>query len=222
MSRKTIASVFARYDTLRNACKHPKDHFLAQLPISSLKRFKLPAAPRMADPSVRSGHRSALHHAEETPHILVFLITLHYWNKRLFCCTESCGMLHQKYCSSHGAKLVRFSFHLQQHQARGNSYHSYEFALLSETPPLRNLVEEVWFSLKYTGFRHMQLQRCLASVNCDLHLPEIKIRCSALITREEKFNSKIQRVSSALANHGSHKSPFIGEKHNHRAFAGVN
>lgn len=40
--------------------------------------------------------------------------------------------------------------------------------------------------------------------------------------REEKFHSKIQRVSSALANCGSHEPPFIREKHNHRALAGVN
>lgn len=49
-------------------------------------------------------------------------------------------------------------------------------------------------------------------VNCDLHLPNIiKIRSSALIRREERFNTKIQGVNSSLANHGSHKSRFISE-----------
>lgn len=129
-------------------------------PINSLKRFELSAAPGTADPSIRSGHRNVLHHTEETPHTLVFLIALHHWNKRLFCCRERCGVLHQKYYSSHGAKLVRFGFHLEQRQVRENSSHSREFALLSETPPLRNLTEQVWFSLKYTGFRYVQLQWC--------------------------------------------------------------
>lgn len=138
----------------------PRIIFRLSYPLNSLKRFELPAAPRTADPSVRSGRRSVLHHAEETPHILVLLIALQYWNKRHLCCRESCGMLHQRSYSSHGSKLVRFSFHLQQRQARDNSYHLHEFALLSETPPLRNLTEQVWSSLKYTDFRYVQSQWC--------------------------------------------------------------
>lgn len=121
----------------------PRIIFRLSYPSDSLKQFELSAAPRRADPSVRSGHRSVLYHCEEIPHILVFLFALHYLNKRHSCCRESCGMLHQKSYSSHSAKLVRFSFHLQQHQERDNSYHLCEFALLSETPPLWNQTEQV-------------------------------------------------------------------------------
>lgn len=52
----------------------------------------------------------------------------------------------------------------------------------------------------------------VTSVNWDLHLPNIiKIRSSALIIREERFNTKTQGVNSSLANHVSHKYPFINE-----------
>lgn len=52
----------------------------------------------------------------------------------------------------------------------------------------------------------------VTSVNWDLHLPNIiKIRSSVLLSREERFNTKTQRVNSSLANHASHKYPFINE-----------
>lgn len=108
-------------------------------PINSLKRFELPTAPRTANPSIRSGHRS-VHRTEETPHTLVFLFTLDFY---IVAVERAVACIIKQTRSSRGTKLVRFSFHLQRRRARDNSYHSPDFALLSETPSLRSLTKQV-------------------------------------------------------------------------------
>lgn len=135
--------------------------------------------------------------------------------KDIFCCRYCCGISHKRYYSSHQAKLVRSSFHLQQRRTTPITCVN---LLCFQRSPLWGIWPNRSAFLSNTLTSDMCNYSHVSSLNCDLCLPEIKIRSSPLIRRKEKFNSETKGVNSALTKHGSHKSPFISEKHKYRAF----